>query len=205
MNYLSVEEISKSFGERSIFEKLTFGIEQGQKVAIVAKNGAGKTTLLSAMLEMTEVTERILILEDTHELRIDHPHVVQMQSKLANSDGAGEWNMQDLIRQALRMRPTRIVMGEVRGREIIDFLLALNTGHDGGCGTIHANSALEALEKLKLLPLLAGENIPASFVSQTVERTIGLVVHCRMDNQGKREVSQVIKSDGQGNWVEVRL
>ena len=118
--------------------------------------GAGKTTLLSAMLEMAEPSERILILEDTHELRINHPHVVQMQSKMANSDGTGEWTLQDLIRQALRMRPTRIVMGEVRGREIIDFLLALNTGHEGGCGTIHANSAKDVPARIAALGLLHG-------------------------------------------------
>ena len=137
--------------------KYLFKIVRTRKSFLVSGGtGAGKTTLLSAMLEMTELTERILILEDTHELRINHPHVVQMQSKLANSDGAGEWNLQDLIRQALRMRPTRIVMGEVRGREIIDFLLALNTGHEGGCGTIHANSAKDVPSRIAALGLLHG-------------------------------------------------
>lgn len=137
--------------------KYLFKIVRAQKSFLISGGtGAGKTTLLSAMLEMTEVSERILILEDTHELRIDHPHVVHMQSKLANSDGAGEWSLQDLIRQALRMRPTRIVMGEVRGREIIDFLLALNTGHEGGCGTIHANSAKDVPSRIAALGLLHG-------------------------------------------------
>ena len=137
--------------------KYLFRIIRARKSFLVSGGtGTGKTTLLSAMLEMTEVTERILILEDTHELRINHPHVVQMQSKLANSDGAGEWSLQDLIRQALRMRPTRIVMGEVRGREIIDFLLALNTGHEGGCGTIHANSAKDVPSRIAALGLLHG-------------------------------------------------
>ncbi len=150
--------------------------------------GAGKTTLLSAMLEMTEANERILILEDTHELRINHPHVVQMQSKMANSDGVGEWTLQDLIRQALRMRPTRIVMGEVRGREIIDFLLALNTGHDGGCGTIHANSAKDVPSRIAALGLLHGvsrEAMNAQFGS-----AFDLLIHLHSINQ-RRSIESI--------------
>jgi pilus assembly protein CpaF len=102
------------------------------------------------------------------------------------------------------MRPSRLVIGEVRQAEALDLLIALNSGIAGLC-TIHANSALEAIEKLKLLPLLAGENIPSIFVSSTVERTIGVVIHCEMRSDGTRRVSQVIKSDGAGTWVEVEL
>jgi pilus assembly protein CpaF len=144
------------------------------------------------MLEMTEVTERILILEDTHELRIDHPHVVQMQSKLANSDGAGEWNMQDLIRQALRMRPTRIVMGEVRGREIIDFLLALNTGHEGGCGTIHANSAKDVPSRIAALGLLHGVSREA--MNAQLGSAFDLLIHLHsVNNRRSIESINIVK------------
>jgi len=154
--------------------------------------GAGKTTLLSAMLEMTESSERILILEDTHELRINHDHVVQMQSKMANSDGAGEWTLQDLIRQALRMRPTRIVMGEVRGREIIDFLLALNTGHDGGCGTIHANSAEDVPSRIAALGLLHGVSREA--MNAQLASAFDLVIHLHaINNQRSIESINVVK------------
>ena len=169
--------------------KYLFKIVRARKSFLVSGGtGTGKTTLLSAMLEMTEVSERILILEDTHELRIDHPHVVQMQSKLANSDGAGEWTLQDLIRQALRMRPTRIVMGEVRGREIIDFLLALNTGHEGGCGTIHANSAKDVPSRIAALGLLHGVSREA--MNAQLGSAFDLLIHLRSVNN-RRSIESI--------------
>jgi pilus assembly protein CpaF len=173
--------------------KYLFKIVRARKSFLVSGGtGAGKTTLLSAMLEMTEVTERILILEDTHELRIDHPHVVQMQSKLANSDGAGEWSLQDLIRQALRMRPTRIVMGEVRGREIIDFLLALNTGHEGGCGTIHANSAKDVPSRIAALGLLHGVSREA--MNAQLGSAFDLLIHLHsVNNRRSIESINIVK------------
>lgn len=155
---------------------LLFKIIKAKKSFLISGGtGAGKTTLLSAMLSMAEPSERIIILEDTHELRISHPHVVQMQSKIANSDGNGEWTLQDLIRQALRMRPTRIVMGEVRGREVIDFLLALNTGHEGGCGTIHANSAEDVPARIAALGLLHGVSREAMHAQ--LASAFDLVIH----------------------------
>jgi pilus assembly protein CpaF len=127
-----------------------------------------------------------------------------MQARQANLEGVGEITLRRLVKEALRMRPTRLVIGEVRQAEALDLLIALNSGIAGLC-TIHANSAFDALEKLKLLPLLAGENIPAMFVSQTVERNIGLVVHCEMSSSGQRRVSQVIESLPDGSWAEVLL
>ena len=116
--------------------------------------GTGKTTLLSALLSLVDPGDRLVLVEDSAELKPRHPHVVFLQSRHRNIEGAGEVSVRDLVRQALRMRPTRIVMGEVRGREIIDFLLALNTGHDGGCGTIHANSARDVPSRIAALGLL---------------------------------------------------
>ncbi len=180
--------------------KYLFQIVRARRSFLISGGtGAGKTTLLSAMLDMTEASERILILEDTHELRINHPHVVQMQSKLANSDGAGEWSLQDLIRQALRMRPTRIVMGEVRGREIIDFLLALNTGHDGGCGTIHANSAKDVPSRIAALGLLHG--ISREAMNAQLGSAFDLLIHLHSINERRsiesinivKEVSGVVR------------
>lgn len=169
--------------------KFLFKIVRARKSFLVSGGtGAGKTTLLSAMLEMVEPSERILILEDTHELRINHPHVVQMQSKLANSDGVGEWSLQDLIRQALRMRPTRIVMGEVRGREIIDFLLALNTGHDGGCGTIHANSAKDVPSRIAALGLLHGVSREA--MNAQLGSAFDLLIHLHSINE-RRSIESI--------------
>jgi len=169
--------------------KYLFKIVRTRKSFLVSGGtGAGKTTLLSAMLEMVEPRERILILEDTHELRINHPHVVQMQSKLANSDGIGEWTLQDLIRQALRMRPTRIVMGEVRGREIIDFLLALNTGHEGSCGTIHANSAKDVPSRIAALGLLHGVSREA--MNAQLGSAFDLLIHLHSINE-RRSIESI--------------
>lgn len=118
--------------------------------------GSGKTTLLSAMLSGADATERIVIVEDASELAPDHPHTVQLQSRHANAEGSGEIGLGTLVRQCLRMRPDRIVLGECRGAEIRELLQALNTGHEGGCGTIHANTAADVPARLEALGALAG-------------------------------------------------
>ena len=176
----------------------------GENILVSGATQAGKTTLLCALLDVCSQTDRLVSVEETFEIRTNYVDWVAMQARQSNLEGIGEITLRRLVKEALRMRPTRLVIGEVRQAEALDLLIALNSGIAGLC-TIHANSAHEALEKLKLLPLLAGENIPAEFVSQTVLRTIGLVVHCHMDSQGNRSVSQVIKSNGKGEWLEVRL
>jgi len=168
---------------------------------------AGKTTLLCALLDVGKESERLVSVEETFEIRTNYKDHVAMQARQANLEGVGEITLRRLVREALRMRPTRLVIGEVRQAEALDLLIALNSGISGLC-TIHANSAFEAIEKLKLLPLLAGENIPAKFVEQTVERTVGLVVHCELGLDGVRRVVQVIKavrSNHQTSWVQVQL
>lgn len=176
----------------------------GLNILVSGATQAGKTTLLCALLDVGSKTDRLVSVEETFEIRTNFLDWVAMQARQANLEGVGEITLRRLVKEALRMRPSRLVIGEVRQAEALDLLIALNSGIAGLC-TIHANSAYEALDKLKLLPLLAGENIPASFVSQTVDRTIGLVVHCQMDNEGNRRVSQVIKSLGAGAWIEVPL
>jgi pilus assembly protein CpaF len=176
----------------------------GQNILVSGATQAGKTTLLCAVLDVGSQTERLISVEETFEIRTNYIDWVAMQSRQANLEGVGEITLRRLVKEALRMRPSRLVIGEVRQAEALDLLIALNSGIAGLC-TIHANSALEAIEKLKLLPLLAGENIPSIFVSSTVERTIGVVIHCEMRSDGTRRVSQVIKSDGAGTWVEVEL
>ena len=176
----------------------------GQNILVSGATQAGKTTMLCAVLDVGSQTERLISIEETFELRTNYLDWVAMQSRQSNLEGVGEITLRRLVKEALRMRPSRLVIGEVRQAEALDLLIALNSGIAGLC-TIHANSAIEAIEKLKLLPLLAGENIPALFVSQTVERTIGVVLHCQMESNGVRRISQVIKSDGAGSWVEVKL
>jgi pilus assembly protein CpaF len=176
----------------------------GQNIIVSGATQAGKTTVLCAVLDVGSKTERLISVEETFEIRTNYLDWVAMQSRQANLEGVGEITLRRLVKEALRMRPSRLVIGEVRQAEALDLLIALNSGIAGLC-TIHANSALEAIEKLKLLPLLAGENIPALFVSQTVDRTIGIVIHCVMVSDGVRRVSQVIKSNGSGSWFEVKL
>lgn len=123
---------------------------------VVGGTGAGKTTLLSALLAHVDPAERIVCVEDAAELSPPHPHVVRLVARIANVEGAGAITVRDLVRQALRMRPDRIVIGEVRGAEVVDLLTALNTGHDGGAGTVHANSPREVPARLEALAALGG-------------------------------------------------
>ena len=118
--------------------------------------GSGKTTLLSSLLSLVDPAERVVLVEDAAELRPDHPHVVALEARTANVEGVGAIELRTLVRQALRMRPDRLVVGEVRGGEVVDLLAALNTGHDGGCGTLHANSAADVPARMEALALAAG-------------------------------------------------
>ena len=124
--------------------------------------GAGKTTLLAAVLGAVAADERIVCVEDAAELAPAHPHLVKLVARCANVEGVGEVTVRDLVRQALRMRPDRIVVGEVRGAEVVDLLAALNTGHDGGAGTVHANSPAEVPARLEALAALGGLDRAAS-------------------------------------------
>lgn len=123
--------------------------------------GSGKTTLLSALLGAVPHTDRIVVVEDSTELAPAHPHVVRLQSRLANVEGSGAVSSRDLVRQALRMRPDRLIVGEVRGAEVVDLLAAMNTGHEGGAGTVHANAAEDVPARLEALGLMAGLDRPA--------------------------------------------
>lgn len=137
--------------------------------------GAGKTTLLAAMLAAVDPAERLVVVEDAAELQPAHPHVVAMEARPANLEGVGEVSVRALVRQALRMRPDRLVVGEVRGGEVVDLLAALNTGHDGGCGTLHANSAADVPARVEALALAAGLGREA--VHSQLASAVGAVLH----------------------------
>ncbi len=156
---------------------------------ITGGTGSGKTTVLNSMLSLVPNTERIVIVEDTAELQPDHPHVVRMQSRPANIEGAGHISMRDLVRQALRMRPDRIVVGEVRGSEVVDLLAALNTGHEGGCGTVHANSPEDVPTRIQALGLMAG--VPRDAVSALLTSAVDAVVHVQRTTAGTRILASV--------------
>lgn len=151
--------------------------------------GTGKTTLLSALLATVSRTERILIVEDSGELNPDHDHVVRLEARPPNVEGQGRVELRDLVRQALRMRPDRIVVGEVRGAEVVDLLAALNTGHEGGCGTVHANSAADVPARLEALALAAGLGREA--LHAQVGAGIDAVIHLDRSREGQRRISGI--------------
>lgn len=152
--------------------------------------GTGKTTLLSALLSLADPAERLLLVEDSAELRPRHPHVVRLESRPANVEGAGGVSLRDLVRQALRMRPDRLVVGEVRGSEVVDLLAALNTGHEGGCGTLHANTAADVPPRLEALGCAAGLSRQA--VHSQLAAALDVVIHLtRGRTDGRRRISEI--------------
>jgi pilus assembly protein CpaF len=150
--------------------------------------GTGKTTLLGAMLGEVENCERLVIVEDVRELAIVHPHVVRLQSRPANVEGRGEIGLTSLVRQSLRMRPDRLVVGEVRGAEVREMLAALNTGHDGGCSTLHANTGADVVARFEALGALAG--LAPGAVHAQLMSAVQVVVHVRRSS-GRRFVDTV--------------
>lgn len=151
--------------------------------------GTGKTTLLGAMLAQVPPGERLLIVEDSRELDPDHPHVVSLEARQPNSEGVGEITLATLVRQSLRMRPDRVIVGEVRGAEVVDLLAALNTGHEGGCGTVHANSATDVPARLEALASLAGLGRQA--LHAQLGSALDLVIHVRRRASGRRWVASL--------------
>jgi pilus assembly protein CpaF len=151
--------------------------------------GSGKTTLLGALLALVPQHERILVVEDSRELEPDHPHLVRLESRPANAEGIGAITLAELVRQSLRMRPDRLVVGEVRGAEVTDLLRAMNTGHEGGCGTVHANSAEDVPARLEALGLLGG--LGRAALHAQIGAALQAVLHIRRDEHGVRRVAEV--------------
>lgn len=169
----------------------------GRRLAflVTGGTGSGKTTVLSALLGLVDPTERLVLCEDAPELSPDHPHVVRLLTRPPNVGAVGEVGLRDLVRQALRMRPDRLVVGEVRGGEVVDLLAALNTEHDGGCGTLHVNRAADVPARLEALGVAAGLGRVA--VHSQAAAALSLVVHLRRGGAGRRvaEVAVVRRRD----------
>ncbi len=164
-------------------------VERRLAFLVSGGTGSGKTTLLNALLSRVPAEERLVLVEDTTELRPEHPHVVGLEARPANVEGAGRIDLGTLVRQALRMRPDRLVVGEVRGAEVVDLLAALNTGHEGGCGTVHANSAADVTSRVEGLALAAG--LPWAAVHSQLAAALDVVVHCTRDRDGRRRVAEL--------------
>jgi pilus assembly protein CpaF len=156
---------------------------------VTGGTGTGKTTWLSMLLGLVEPGERIVVVEDSAELRPSHPHVVRLESRPANIEGAGAVTLRDLVRQSLRMRPDRVVVGEVRGAEVVDMLAAFNTGHEGGLTTVHANSAADVPARLEALALTGGLDRPAAHAQMAAG--LDVVLHLERGRDGVRRWSSV--------------
>jgi pilus assembly protein CpaF len=182
--------------------RLLRGVVEARLAFVVSGGtGTGKTTLLAALLGLVPADQRIVVVEDSSELRPDHPHVVGLESRTANVEGAGEIPMRTLVRQALRMRPDRLVVGEVRGDEVTDLLAAMNTGHEGGCGTVHANSAADVPARFEALAMAAGMSRPG--VHSQLASAVDVVLHLGRDRAGRRRLAEVaVLSRGADGIVE---
>lgn len=178
-------------------------VEARVSYLISGGTGAGKTTLLASLLGVVGERERIVLAEDSAELRPDHPHVVRLESRPANQEGAGRVTLRDLVRQALRMRPDRLVVGEVRGAEVTELLAALNTGHEGGSGTLHANAAEHVPARLEALGTAAG--LDRTALHSQLAAALSVVVHLVRDRGGRRRIAEihVLERDTAGLVVTV--
>ncbi len=185
-------------------ELLADAVRARRSILISGGTGSGKTTLLNALSRYVADDERVITIEDAAELRLQQSHVVRLESRPPGVEGTGEVTIRDLLRNALRMRPDRIVIGEVRGPEALDLLTALNTGHDGALSTVHANSPADALRRLETLALMAGVGLPHDAIREQVARGIELVVHLERGSDGSRRVNEAAEVVAAAGGVGVR-
>ncbi len=184
-----------AFATPDIVELLHEVVAARCNVLVSGATSSGKTTLLNALAALVPATERIITLEDIAELRLPHPHVVRLETRPASAEGTGEITLAQLLRTALRMRPDRLVLGEVRGAEAVQLVQAMNTGHDGSMSTIHANSAADALARLCSLVLQEVPGWPLEAIHDQVRRSIDVVVHVGRSVGNARAVIEVGQSD----------
>jgi len=175
---------------------LAIAVRARKNILISGGTGAGKSTLLGALAEVIPESERIVTIEDTAELILDQTHVVRMEARPTNVEGRGRITLRDLVINALRMRPDRIVVGEVRGEEALDMLQAMNTGHDGGMCTVHANSPRDAMSRLETMVLLAGTELPSRAVREQIVSAIQILVHVKRYEDGVRRIESIAEITG---------
>ena len=174
-------------------------------ILISGGTGSGKTTLLNCLSNYIDVNERVVTCEDAAELQLQQPHVVRLESRPPNLEGAGEVTMRDLVRNCLRMRPDRIIVGEVRGPEAFDLLQAMNTGHDGSMGTVHANSPREALSRIESMIAMGGFTLPPKATREQISSALNVIVQASRLRDGSRKVTHVTEVVGmEGNVVTMQ-
>jgi pilus assembly protein CpaF len=160
-------------------------------ILVVGGTGAGKTTLLNVLSSFCNPDDRIITIEDAAELKLKQPHVISLETRTTNYEGEGAITIRDLVRNSLRMRPDRIIVGEVRGKEAFDMLQAMNTGHEGSMTTMHANSPADALNRLETMVLMNGVEIPVSAIREYIESAIQIIVQVKRLSDGRRRISSI--------------
>lgn len=181
----------EAFGSPPVAELLRWAVRARANIVVSGATGAGKTSLLGTLGTLVDPSERVVTVEDAAELRLPGRHVVRLEARPPNADGVGEVRLRDLVRNALRMRPDRIVVGEVRGPEAFDMVQALSTGHDGSLSTCHANGPHDALRRLEALAAMAGVGLPIDSLREQLAAAVDLVVHVARATDGRRVVEQI--------------
>ena len=175
---IQVQDLKKAFGSNQVLDGISTDICQGEVVAIIGPSGSGKTTFLNAISNFIPHDERVITIEDSAELQIEGiDNLVSLETRNANASGNGAVTIRDLIKSSLRMRPERIVVGEVRGGEALDMLQAMNTGHDGSLSTGHANSTRDMLSRLETMVLQGADGLPLEAIRQQIASAVDVIIH----------------------------
>jgi pilus assembly protein CpaF len=182
-----------SFGPTACTDIIRDLVQQNINVVVAGATSSGKTSLISAVSQSFAPTERIVCVEDTAELRFAHPHVVQLQTRPANSEGVGEVSLQALVRASLRLRPDRLIVGEVRGGEVVDMLLALSSGHRGCWSTVHATSATETIDRLASMVLRDSPQWSHDQAVSTIHSAVGAIVFVQRVSARRRSISEIVR------------
>jgi pilus assembly protein CpaF len=189
--------------DQSIYDFLENAVSKRCNILISGGTGTGKTTMLNVLSQMIHTQQRLVTIEDVAELQLGHPHVVRLETRPPNAEGHGEVRASDLIRNALRMRPDRIILGEIRGVEVLDVMTAMNTGHDGSMSTVHANNAQDALLRLETLVGLTGRQIAEKTLRQMICAALDVIIQLTRMPDGRRCVSEVVEVVGTRDDVYV--
>ena len=182
--------------DKAMLDFLRLCVTQRCNIVISGGTGTGKTTMLNLLSQMIDPRERIVTIEDTAELQLRHDHVVRLETRPPNADGHGEVAARALVRNALRMRPDRIVLGEIRGVEVLDVVTAMNTGHDGSMTTVHANAPRDALSRLETMVLMAGYDLPVRAIREQIASALDLIVHMSRLKDGTRRITHITEVQG---------
>jgi len=204
---LTIDDLVKNLGslteEMSLF--LQACVKAEKNILVSGGTGSGKTTLLNILSEFIPDGERIVTIEDSAELRLHHQHWVRLESRPPNIEGRGEIGIRDLFRNCLRMRPDRVIVGECRGKEVLDMLQAMNTGHDGSMSTLHANSPRDVLIRLDSMILMAGIELPMRAIREIIFSALDMIVHTARLSDGSRKVVAITEVSGLSQDTNVNL